>query len=114
MSPCYPFRPIPGQCGPHRRGPLPAPPFDPQDYWATRKLVSSLFGSLDTTKLDKVDVVDPSTATEDGKAADAKSTYKELTRISGMASDALVLAESKADKATRARPPLRQLKLHTT
>ena len=47
MSPCYPFRPIPGQCGPHRRGPLPAPPFDPQDYWATKKLVSSLFGSLD-------------------------------------------------------------------
>ena len=100
MSPCYPFRPIPGQCGPHKRGPLPAPPFDPQDYWATRKLVSSLFGTLDTTKLDKVDVVDPSTATEDGKAAEAKSTYKELTRISGMASDAKELAESKADKAT--------------
>ena len=100
MSPCYPFRPIPGQCGPHRRGPLPAPPFDPQDYWATRKLVSSLFGSLETTKLDKVDVVDPSTATEDGKAADAKRTYEELTRISGMASDAKELAESKADKAT--------------
>lgn len=99
MSPCYPFRPIPGQCGPHKRGPLPAPPFDPQDYWATRKLVSSLFGTLDTTKLDKVDVVDPSTATEDGKAADAKSTYEELTRISRMASDARVLAESKADKA---------------
>ena len=97
MSPCYPFRPIPGQCGPHRRGPLPAPPFDPQDYWATRKLVSSLFGSLETTKLDKVDVVDPSTATEDGKAADAKSTYEELTRISRMASDARVLVESKAD-----------------
>ena len=98
MSPCYPFRPIPGQCGPHKRGPSPAPPFNPQDYWATRKLVSSLFGSLETTKLDKVDVVDPSTATEDGKAAEAKSTYKELTRISGVASDALVLAESKADK----------------
>ena len=97
MSPCYPFRPIPGQCGPHRRGPIPAPPFDPQDYWATRKLVSSLFGSLDTKKLDKVDVVDPSTATEDGKAADAKSTYEELTRISGMASDAKEIAESKAD-----------------
>ena len=76
--------------------------------------MNSLFGSLDTTKLDKADVVDPITATEDGKAADAKSTYEELTRISGMASDALVLAESKADKATRARPPLRQLKLHTT
>ena len=60
--------------------------------------MSSLFGSLDTTKLDKVDVVDPSTATEDGKAADAKSTYKELTRISGMASDAKELAESKADQ----------------
>ena len=100
MSPCYPFRPIPGQCGPHKCGPSPAPPFNPQDYWATRKLVSSLFGTLDTTKLDKVDVVDPSTATEDGKAAEAKSTYKELTRISGVASDALVLAESKADKAT--------------
>ena len=98
MSPCYPFRPIPGQCGPHRRGPLPAPPFDPQDYWATRKLVSSLFGSLDTTKLDKADVVDPSTAKDDGKAADAKSTYEELTRISGMASDAKELAESKADQ----------------
>ena len=98
MSPCYPFRPIPGQCGPHRRGPLPAPPFDPQDYWATRKLVNSLFGSLDTTKLDKADVVDPITATEDGKAADAKSTYEELTRISGMASDAKELAESKADQ----------------
>ena len=99
MSPCYPFRPIPGQCGPHRRGPLPAPPFDPQDYWATRKLVSSLFGSLDTTKLDKADVVDPSTAKDDGKAADAKSTYEELTRISGMASDAKELAESKADQS---------------
>ena len=98
MSSCHTFRPVPGQCGPRGRGPLPAPPFDPQDYWATRKLVSSLFGSLETTKLDKVDVVDPSTATEDGKAAEAKSTYKELTRISGMASDARVLAESKADK----------------
>lgn len=100
MSPCYPFRPIPGQCGPHRRGPLPAPPFDPQDYWATRKLVSSLFGSLETTKLDKVDVVDPSAKAEAGKAADAKSTYEELNRISGMASDAKEIAESKADKAT--------------
>ena len=60
--------------------------------------MSSLFGSLDTTKLDKADVVDPSTATEDGKAADAKSTYEELTRISGMASDAKELAESKADQ----------------
>lgn len=98
MSPCYPFRPIPGQCGPHKRGPLPAPPFDPQDYWATRKLVSSLFGSLDTTKLDKVDVVDPSAKAEAGKAADAKSTYEELTRIFGMASDAKELAESKADQ----------------
>ena len=97
MSSCYPFRPVPGQCGPHRRGPLPAPPFDPQDYWATRKLVSSLFGSLDTTKLDKADVVDPSTATEIGKAADAKSTYEELTRISKVASHAQMIAESKAD-----------------
>ena len=52
MPPCHPFRPVPGQCGPNRRGPLPAPPFDPRDYWATRKLVSKLSASLET-KLDK-------------------------------------------------------------
>ena len=99
MSSCHTFRPVPGQCGPRGRGPLPAPPFDPQDYWATRKLVSSLFGSLDTTKLDKVDVVDPSAETEAGKAADAKSTYEKLNRILGIASDAQELAESKADQS---------------
>lgn len=92
MPPCHPFRPVPGQCGPNRRGPLPAPPFDPRDYWATRKCVSRLFASLET-KLDKVDVVDPGAATEAGKAADAKSTYEELGRIIAK------LAE-KADKAT--------------
>ena len=52
MPPCHPFRPVPGQCGPNRRGPLPAPPFDPRDYWATRKCVSQLSASLGT-KLDK-------------------------------------------------------------
>ena len=98
MSTCHTFRPVPGQCGPNRRGPLPAPPFDPRDYWATRKLVSSLFGSLDTTKLDRADVVDPGAATESGKAADAKRTQEELDRILGVASDAKELAESKADK----------------
>lgn len=99
MSPCHPFRPVPGQCGPNRRGPLPAPPFDPRDYWATRKCVSELSASLET-KLDKADVVDPSAEAETGKAADAKSTYEELNRILGVASDARVLAESKADRAT--------------
>ena len=98
MSSCHTFRPVPGQCGPRGRGPLPAPPFDPQDYWATRKLVSSLFGTLETSKLDRADVVDPSAATEDGKAADAKRTQEELDRILGVASGALSLAESKADK----------------
>ena len=98
MSSCHTFRPVPGQCGPRGRGPLPAPPFDPQDYWATRKLVSSLFGTLETSKLDRADVVDPASATEDGKAADAKKTKEELDRISGAASGALALAESKQDK----------------
>lgn len=92
MSPCHPFRPVPGQCGPNRRGPLPAPPFDPRDYWATRKCVSRLYASLET-KLDKADVVDPGAATEAGKAADAKSTYEELSRI-------LAKLAKKADKAT--------------
>lgn len=98
MSSCHTFRPVPGQCGPRGRGPLPAPPFDPQDYWATRKLVSSLFGTLETSKLDRSDVVDPAVATEAGKAADAKKTQEELDRILGVASGALALAESKADK----------------
>ena len=98
MSSCHTFRPVPGQCGPRGRGPLPAPPFDPQDYWATRKLVSSLFGTLETSKLDRADVVDPSSATEDGKAADAKKTQEELDRVLGVASGALALAESKEDK----------------
>ena len=98
MSSCHTFRPVPGQCGPRGRGPLPAPPFDPQDYWATRKLVSQLFGTLETSKLDRADVVDPSSATEDGKAADAKKTKEELDRVLGVASGALALAESKADK----------------
>ena len=98
MSSCHTFRPVPGQCGPRGRGPLPAPPFDPQDYWATRKLVSSLFGTLETSKLDRADVVDPEAATEDGKAADAKKTKEELDRVLGVASGALALAESKADK----------------
>ena len=80
MSPCHPFRPVPGQCGPNRRGPLPAPPFDPRDYWATRRLVSSLSGALER-KLDKADVVDPGAAAEAGKAADAKGTYGELNGI---------------------------------
>ena len=92
MSPCHPFRPVPGQCGPNRRGPLPAPPFDPRDYWATRKCVSKLFASLET-KLDKADVVDPGAAAEAGKAADAKSTYEELNGI-------LAKLAKKADKAT--------------
>ena len=98
MSSCHTFRPVPGQCGPRGRGPLPAPPFDPQGYWATRKLVSSLFGTLETSKLDRADVVDPAAAAEDGKAADAKKTKEELDRILGVASGALSLAESKADK----------------
>ena len=98
MSSCHTFRPVPGQCGPRGRGPLPAPPFDPQDYWATRKLVSSLVGALETSKLDRTDVVDPAAATEDGKAADAKRTQEEMDRILGVASGALALAESKADK----------------
>ena len=98
MSPCHPFRPVPGQCGPNRRGPLPAPPFDPRDYWATKKFVSSLFESIET-KIDKFDVVDPSAEAEAGKAADAKGTYEGLNRVLGVASDARVLAESKADKA---------------
>ena len=98
MSPCHPFRPVPGQCGPNRRGPLPAPPFDPRDYWATRKCVSRLSASLGT-KLDKADVVDPGAEAEAGQAADAKSTYEGLNRVLGVASDARVLAESKADKA---------------
>ena len=98
MPPCHPFRPVPGQCGPNRRGPLPAPPFDPRDYWATRKFVSSLFEALET-KLDnldefyKIDVVDPGPAAEAGQAADAKSTYEELSRI-------LAKLVKKADKAT--------------
>ena len=54
--------------------------------------------NLETSKLDKADVVDPSSATEDGKAADAKKTKEELDRILGVASGALALAESKADK----------------
>lgn len=99
MSSCHTFRPVPGQCGPRGRGPLPAPPFDPQDYWATKKFVSSLFGTLETSKLDKADVVDPAVTAEDGKAADAKSTYEELNRILGVASDAQKLAESKADQS---------------
>ena len=99
MSPCHPFRPVPGQCGPNRRGPLPAPPFDPRDYWATKKFVSSLFESIET-KIDKFDVVDPSAEAEAGKAADAKGTYEGLNRVLGVASDARVLAESKADRAT--------------
>ena len=99
MSACHPFRPVPGQCGPNRRGPLPAPPFDPRDYWATRKCVSRLSASLEA-KLDKADVVDPGAEAEAGQAADAKSTYGELNRILGVASDARVLAESKADRAT--------------
>ena len=90
MSPCHPFRPVPGQCGPNRRGPLPAPPFDPRDYWATRKCVSRLSASLET-KLDKADVVDPGAATEAGKAADAKSTYEELNGV-------LAKLAKKADK----------------
>lgn len=98
MSSCHTFRPVPGQCGPRGRGPVPAPPFDPRDYWATKKFVSSLFGTLETSKLDRSDVVDPAVATEAGKAADAKKTQDELTRISGVASDAKTLAESKADK----------------
>lgn len=98
MSSCHTFRPVPGQCGPRGRGPLPAPPFDPQDYWATKKFVSSLFESIET-KIDKFDVVDPSAEAEAGKAADAKSTYEELTRILGVASDAQELAESKADQS---------------
>lgn len=98
MSSCHTFRPVPGQCGPRGRGPLPAPPFDPQDYWATRKLVSSLVGALETSKLDRTDVVDPSAATEDGKAADAKRTQEEIDSVLGVASGALALAESKADK----------------
>lgn len=98
MSPCHPFRPVPGQCGPHRRGPLPAPPFDPRDYWATKNFVSSLFGSLETRldnldELYKVDVVDPGTATEVGQAADAKKTQEELNRI-------LAKLAEKADSAT--------------
>ena len=100
MSACYPFRPVPGQCGPRGRGPLPAPPFDPRDYWATKKFVSSLVSpiktsvtSLQETKLDRSDVVDPSVATEAGKAADAKKTQDELGRILGVASDAKTLAE---------------------
>ena len=92
MPPCHPFRPVPGQCGPNRRGPLPAPPFDPRDYWATRKCVSELSASLET-KLDKADVVDPGAATEAGQAADAKGTYEELGRI-------LTKLAKKADKAT--------------
>lgn len=92
MPPCHPFRPVPGQCGPNRRGPLPAPPFDPRDYWATRKCVSKLYASLGT-KLDKADVVDPGEATEAGQAADAKGTYEELGRI-------LTKLAKKADKAT--------------
>lgn len=47
MTPCHPLRPVPGQCGPRGRGPCPAPPFNPTDYWATRKLVNALFGGLD-------------------------------------------------------------------
>lgn len=105
MSTCYPFRPVPGQRGPRGCGPVPAPPFDPRDYWATKKFVSSLVSPIKTsvtnlqeTKLDRSDVVDPAVATEAGKAADAKKTQDELTRISGVASDAKTLAESKADK----------------
>ena len=98
MSSCHTFRPVPGQFGPRGRGPLPAPPFDPQDYWATKKFVSSLFESIET-KIDKYDVVDPSAEAEAGKAADAKSTYEELNRILGVASDAQKLAESKADQS---------------
>lgn len=98
MSSYHTFRPVPGQCGPRGRGPLPAPPFDPQDYWATKKFVSSLFESIET-KIDKFDVVDPSAEAEAGKAADAKSTYEELNRILGVASDAQELAESKADQS---------------
>ena len=98
MSSCHTFRPVPGQCGPRGRGPLPAPPFDPQDYWATKKFVSSRFESI-ATKSDKYDVGDPSAEAEAGKAADAKSTYEELNRILGVASDAQKLAESKADQS---------------
>ena len=98
MPPCHPFRPVPGQCGPNRRGPLPAPPFDPRDYWATRKLVNSLIESIETRfdsldELYKTDVVDPGPAAEAGQAADAKSTYEELNRV-------LTKLAKKADKAT--------------
>lgn len=60
--------------------------------------VAASVTDLQTSKLDKADVVDPAAATEDGKAADAKKTQEELDRISGVASDAKALAESKADK----------------
>ena len=60
--------------------------------------VAASVTDLRTSKLDKSDVVDPSAATEDGKAADAKKTQEELDRILGVASGAMALAESKADK----------------
>ena len=59
--------------------------------------VATSVTNLQETKLDRSDVVDPAVATEAGKAADAKKTQDELTRISGAASDAMALAESKAD-----------------
>ena len=60
--------------------------------------VAASVTNLRTSKLDRADVVDPSSAAEDGKAADAKKTKEELDRILGVASGALALAESKADK----------------
>lgn len=80
MSSCHTFRPVPGQCGPRGRGPLPAPPFDPQDYWATRKLVSSLFGSLDA-RIRKIENV---TAPLDGatfRLDKNEDLYRALERI---------------------------------
>ena len=60
--------------------------------------VAASVTDLRTSKLDRADVVDPSSATEDGKAADAKKTKEGLDRVLGVASGALALAESKADK----------------
>lgn len=46
MSSRAPFRPCPGGGG-RGCGPLPAPPFNPTDYWATRKWVSAQLASVE-------------------------------------------------------------------
>lgn len=40
--------PVPGGLGPRGCRPMPAPPFNPTDYWATRKWVSANLGAVES------------------------------------------------------------------